>query len=346
MAYLFLLTIFGATFSNEEVNSIVNNIDCATSALKSYDLQITLHTETFRDKAGKNSVVIENLLYIHDWFKEEQGRRIEQSRGPEQENVSSFNQRHLGAISEDIKYRDPDGNVINMSLGFRLGSGRDYLSYIRPMINNKGLIERLRELQALGSLELTKEGSLLLLRMPLNKVPISTNNTIAGYGFEVWVDPLHGYMPVKFETFANVNGKKQPVILTQSELEEVKDGFWMPVRGKVSSFANLSKDFGVLKSITSMKVNVEKSKWNSETLDTEFLTNLPNRDDSVTIDAHKTSHDGWERWTEEPTDQFASKMSSSRFYLIAFNILIIVLLCLFILIRHNFRGLGQSRNYE
>ena len=169
----------------------------------------------------------------------------------------------------------------------------------------------------------------MLLYVPIERVQDSTKKKSPEFGIKVRIDTQRRYMPEMFEIFTNFNGEERRLRQITSELEEVKKGVWMPVRGKTLTYHLVGEKAGELQTSLSMEVDVNSSSWNPKVLDKEFLQSSPDS----TAKKRGESHDGWETWTATAAPSPAESVPSRRVLFIVANVSAIALILVLLILK-------------
>jgi len=231
-------------------DSIEEHYAKSARAVHSYDvlLEIVLVSYPGAAKVGEANPPLpgETSQSMRDVFAVNQGRRVE--RCPDDP------QNHQIAV-KDWQAVQRDARALGASLSYV--PGLDYFSYFNPscegflladlVTDEKAEIQRIEPDRETGcpGIEVTYPG----FRGPIR----------------FWVDPKHGYMPIKIETYLSKG--KETGLFTRCEVSEFHElastGIWVPLKGTETRFTPIGAAAGRATSGIMMTVDISKSSWNS-----------------------------------------------------------------------------------
>lgn len=144
----------------------------------------------------------------------------------------------------------------------------DYLGFFRDAFGGSSLVEIFRMRK---SVRLIPNPDKNLSRVVLECPPEPGSNMYPKFGWQVHLDPAHGFLPARTVLFRESMEGPGSSQMDVTSFREIATGVWAPVD---VSFTFRRKD-GVVTRVTRVCVNVEKSRWNQPLPDDLFILEVP-----------------------------------------------------------------------
>jgi hypothetical protein len=156
--------------------------------------------------------------------------------------------------------------------GQMIEEGEDYEDYFARLWMQSTLAQILAGRPSARITIVTDKG-LILIDAPAGEGQFNTQ-----FGWRIWLDPKHGYLPAKYELLIAKDGKESELSRSVeiTKFKSVGDGAWVPV--DLISYAfnnNHDQHVGEVVNIVHASVDVARSHWNSDLPESLFVLAFP-----------------------------------------------------------------------
>ncbi len=257
---------------NLTVEQVLDRWEAGANLIASYELNLELKSKLFLvEKNGKSELVPENDATILPSNFSRIYRKAGKRRG-------EFGADKRGRFSPPIIWDGKAGYVfaghsvtIDQSLpSFGSSEYEDYESTFRTVM---GTIDRIALSKQRKSKLLPRDG-----RFWVVEVPTATQGDFANMRWTLWLDPDRNFMPTRIEQWMNLGkGGDARSLDIVNNLSEVSPGVWAPVRSIRRVYYKDAKSpfHGKNSFICELKVELNKSKFNTKIDDSLFDTTIP-----------------------------------------------------------------------
>ena len=156
-----------------------------------------------------------------------------------------------------------------MSLRQRMiEEGEEYEDYVAGLFTQATLAQILAGRPS-ADIASTDDGGLVLIEAPAGEGEFNKQ-----FGWRIWLDPHHGYLPAKFELRLAEEGKEQGLrrSVEIKKFKEVGDAAWVPVDLTSSSYISTpGPHFREIGNVVHVTVDIAPSRWNIDLPENLFV---------------------------------------------------------------------------